>query len=316
MKTTRRHLPWVSFTFLLDPVKKHLSPSIDGVFRGQDARRPRLTETLPTSTQVRARTPGSRAAPNRRGSRPGPRNQQGVHPSPKPSDAQGQQHPASWKCPRSRSGKKGRGGSGGRPGRAGEAAGRARRQRRKRGSDARGRSPVGPALQPRPRARGRVAAEAPRTPGRRGLALARPGTHRPRFSSWRGTPWSDGTGGSARLGPARPQRTEGRTRPWRAGGEAATGARVGRGPAQDPRRRRPRSLREPGARSSGDRQLRHFLEKSLLGGACAPCARLRSAAPEAGVAARARPGSRCGDVPRAGSSGAGYVLTVTDPSRV
>lgn len=81
MKTTRRHFPWVSFTFLLDPVKKHLSPSIDGVFRGQDARRPRLTETLPTSTQVRARTPGSRAAPNRRGSRPGPRNQQGVHPT-------------------------------------------------------------------------------------------------------------------------------------------------------------------------------------------------------------------------------------------
>lgn len=83
---------------------------------------------------------------------------------------------------------------------------------------------------------------------------------------------------AARLGPVRPatgKEPEGKDRPlegsgWRSGWAREEGG-VSR---QDPRRA---GIHEPYrsgvALSSGDRELRHFLEKSLAGSACAICAR-------------------------------------------
>lgn len=96
-------------------------------------------------------------------------------------------------------------------------------------------------------------------------------------------------GGPARPGPARDwERTGGKSQPL--GGFAVPeprGRRGGRGlqagPAEGGIRKAFRSRVVP---SSGDCELRHFLEKSLLGGACAFVSiRLRTAAPEAAAAA-------------------------------
>lgn len=81
---------------------------------------------------------------------------------------------------------------------------------------------------------------------------------------------------AARLGPVRPETRKGKKgkdRPlegsgWRS--DRAKGQGPGRhaGPVEGVY---PRGYRSRVAGSSGDRELRHFLEKSLLGGACAIC---------------------------------------------
>lgn len=80
--------------------------------------------------------------------------------------------------------------------------------------------------------------------------------------------------GSAQSGPRVRKNKEGYDRPskgsgWRSGWTIEEGGVC----SQDPRRAGIReACRSRVARSSGDRELRHFLEKSLLGGACAVCA--------------------------------------------
>lgn len=74
---------------------------------------------------------------------------------------------------------------------------------------------------------------------------------------------------AARFGPVR-KRTGERTGPGRVRGGEAEGLEERTGsPGRTRRGRYPRSLPQPTLRRSGDCELRHFLEKSLLGGACA-----------------------------------------------
>ena len=152
---------------------------------------------------------------------------------------------------------------------------------RKQRSDARGRSPVGP-LDPAPplgTAERIVAGSPQNTPGKRRAGPLRPGLNSPStvFFLKRDAMVGD-RAQAARLGPVRPatgKRQNGKDRPleglgwWSDGQEKREGSpgrtRGGRVAAK------PTAAESPP--SSGDRELRHFLEKSLLGGACALGAR-------------------------------------------